>query len=223
VAGALPPVLITFAIPHESIDLRLLAMPGDRRIVHTGIGLELAAATLNKALKNLRPEIVISAGYAGGLDPAVRVGDVVVDSQRSDPMLLSILPAEVRRGNFLSVCSPLESAAAKENAFRETGSLAVDMETAAIAAACSTASVPAVFVRAISDAASDELPLPFATTYDIARQRPRPVSVCLALLRSPSRIPAFIHFLRDLNAARAALTRTLVEFLTAYRGTVRTT
>jgi adenosylhomocysteine nucleosidase len=107
----------------------------------------------------------------------------------------------------------LKSVSTKAAAFAESGALAVDMETAAIAEVCSRAAVPALFLRAISDGATDEIPLPFEASYDMVRQRARPMGVCLALLRSPRRIPRFFRFLGDLKRARASLTRTIREVL----------
>jgi len=213
VAGVLRPILITFAIPHESSDLRACLLGDQCQIMHTGIGLESAAARMKQAIDDRQPGMVISAGFAGGLDPRLGVAEPVADSTRSDARLLGDLPSGVRQGAFLSVASLLETVTAKSAAFRETGALAVDMETSAIAEACSAAGIPALFVRAISDAATAEIPIPFSASYDLARQRPRPFGVCVALLRSPSRIPRFVHFLRDLKAARAALTRTVCEVL----------
>jgi adenosylhomocysteine nucleosidase len=50
----------------------------DVRLVRTGIGLVNATAAVALALVEVGQVPVVSAGSAGGLDPAVRVGDVVV-------------------------------------------------------------------------------------------------------------------------------------------------
>ena len=213
VAGALRPILITFAIPHESSDLRQRCLASHCQVVHTGIGLQSAATRIEQALQREQPELLISGGFAGGLDPELRVAELVADSRRSCPALLARIHESVRRGEFLSVSSPLETVAAKSVAFRDTGALAVDMETEAIARACSAAGVPALFIRAISDAAADEIPLPFEASYDLRLQRPRPLGVCLALLRRPAKLPRFVRFLRDLKTARATLTRAVWEVL----------
>jgi adenosylhomocysteine nucleosidase len=54
----------------------------DRRVVlvRSGIGLVNAAAAAAVALATHRPQVLVSAGSAGGLGVGVRVGDVVVGS-----------------------------------------------------------------------------------------------------------------------------------------------
>ncbi len=181
--------------------------------MHTGIGMEEAGRRLRAAIDLRRPSRIVSGGFAGGLDPGLEVADLVADSTRSDASLLAAISKAARQGTFLSVSRPLESIEAKATAFRETGALAVDMETGAIAKVCSERGIPVLFLRAISDSARDEIPLPFEATYDLQRQRSKPLGVCLALIRAPSRIPRFARFLGNLKRARAALTREICKVL----------
>ena len=68
-------------------------------------------------------------------------------------------------------------------------------------------------MRAISDAASQPLPVPFEDWFDLERQRPRVVALIGYLARQPSKIRPFARFVRGLPAARLALTDFLVDLL----------
>lgn len=59
-----------------------LSLPGGHEVVllRSGIGLVAAASALATALTQVRPEVVVSAGTAGGLGRAVEVGDVCVST-----------------------------------------------------------------------------------------------------------------------------------------------
>ena len=68
-------------------------------------------------------------------------------------------------------------------------------------------------LRAISDTACAEIPVPLSISYDMARQRPRIGALLAFLVGNPSRILPFTRFVRGLAPARAALTRAILEIL----------
>jgi adenosylhomocysteine nucleosidase len=203
-----PPVVVTFARSEESGAFRrklgglkkwrcgpLPAWRGiidetEVTVVHTGIGPAAAERVIREVIQREKPCKVISAGFAGGLDPALRVGDTLVSESAS-----AILSREI----------PLETPEQKAAAFRETGARLVDMETAVIAAACTAAGIPFVAVRAVSDSADEPLPVPFQFWFDVARQRPRPFALVGFLLRRPSRAVPFARFVLRLPRVAGAL------------------
>ena len=71
-------IAITFAVPHESHDLRRVLKSGHShvRIAHTGIGTAAAEKCVSALLAEHRPSWLISAGYAGALDPALAHGEL---------------------------------------------------------------------------------------------------------------------------------------------------
>ena len=160
-------------------------------VIHTGIGPASAARAIRELLAHEKPRKVICAGFAGGLDPAMRVGDT--------------LTADFADAKILSRALPIETPAEKIAAFRETGARLVDMETATLAEACATANVPLVSVRAVSDAADQFLPVPFDAWFDMRHQRARPFALVLHLLRHPSHIAPFVRFLSKLPRVAEAL------------------
>lgn len=209
------PVTVTFARPEESGPFRrrlaglqrvkraeLPVFAGRYRetdviVVHVGIGLESAARTIRAVLAAGKPRRIIAAGFAGGLDPALRIGDTVTEDFPG--------PRDDRKRVILSLPDPLETIAEKDRAFRESGARVVDMETSALAEACDAAGVPMTAIRAVSDTAGDALPVPFGKWFDPARQRPRPLALLGFLARNPSRIVPFARFVLRLPRVAAAL------------------
>lgn len=223
-------IAVTFALPEESRDFRRAinavrgeggawdaAIAGQRvRVVHCGVGPEAAARAVAKLLTAHRPRMVIATGFAGALDPTLTLGALVLGANVSAPALLErAQQSAVRVGVLTSVALPVDSPAAKRALAAVTGATAVDMETAAISAACVRAGVPLLAVRAISDLASDPLPVPFAEWFDLARQRPRPVALVWYLARHPRQFAPFVRFVRGLRVARHALAGFLLQFLEA--------
>jgi len=204
-----PPVVVTFARPEESGAFRRKLeslqkgrcgpMPAWRgrlgktevTVIHTGIGPAAAERAIRTVLDCEKPGKLISAGFAGGLDPALRVGDTLT----SDDSAALVLSRPI----------PLETPEEKVAAFRETGARLVDMETAVIAAACAAAGVPLVAVRAVSDSAAEALPVPFGAWFDTRRQRARPLALVAHLVRHPSRIAPFARFVLRLPRVARAL------------------
>ncbi|MGD0541145.1 MAG: hypothetical protein ABSB33_06490, partial [Tepidisphaeraceae bacterium] len=81
---------------------------------------------------------IILAGLAGGLDPALGIGDVVCDAPAQKPWL--DLP--LRRGRIYTTDHLVATVEEKERLFRETGCLAVDMEGAIVRGAAESADRP---------------------------------------------------------------------------------
>lgn len=160
-------------------------------VIHHGIGPTSAASAIRELLSHEKPGKVISAGFAGGLDPALQVGDTLI--------------ADFANAKILSRALPIETPAEKIAAFRETGARLVDMETATLAEVCAAAGVPLISVRAVSDSADQFLPVPFGAWFDMRRQRARPLALVLHLLRHPSHIAPFARFVSRLPHVAEAL------------------
>jgi 4-hydroxy-3-methylbut-2-enyl diphosphate reductase len=122
-------------------------------------------------LAGLGPRAVVVAGVAGGLDPAVRPGDVIVaDEVRGDAggsiALAAAAPlvAELRRLGLRTHSGPVVTAdhlvdGVERVRLAESGALAVDMESGGIVAAVAQlpGSVPAAVVRVVVDTADSPL------------------------------------------------------------------
>src|SRR5690606_23414362 len=111
---------------------------------------------------------------AGGLDPALAPGAVVVPNAvladgacfpcaagwaaavRAAALDAGLAVAD--SGTLLGVAAPLATPTAKAHAYAEAGAVAADMESGAIAAAAAIAGVPFIAVRVVVDAGGDALP-----------------------------------------------------------------
>lgn len=226
-------IAVTFAVPQESGSFRVLlrrngirrlngeARRGDRGIIvtHTGIGQEAATEAVGALLRTHSPALVVAAGFAGALDPRLEVGDLVVATNYSDPELLARARDRARGagrvffGALRTVPRVLETCEAKRQFARESDAVAVEMETSAIAAACQDRGIPLLALRAISDTVHTPLPIPFAASYNLLAQRPRPLGVTLHLLRHPGAALPLARWIRDLAVARAALTAGLITLV----------
>src|SRR6266498_215418 len=97
------PLLVTFALKEEARPfLRLIGMHPNLRVFLTGIGQRNASKSIGKALAELSPELVLSCGFAGALNPELANGTVVFSV---DENLLSPLdppPTPPREGSEIS-------------------------------------------------------------------------------------------------------------------------
>ena len=134
-------------------------------LLRCGMGPERVTAWLD-ALGTLPEGAIVVAGVAGGLDPALRPGDVVVANEVRDGLGRAVLRAggplaadlrrmgmRVRVGPIVSTDHILTSAAERDR-LAATGALAVDMESAAIVRAAlhaRGAHVPLTVLRVIVD------------------------------------------------------------------------
>jgi hopanoid-associated phosphorylase len=156
--------------------------------------------------------LIVSFGLAGGLDPALAPGTLIVADTVIDGEALATDPSWTARlrvglpgavgGAIAGVDGPLATVAAKA-ALRATGAVAVDTESHAIARAAGR-SVPFVVVRAIADPAAMALP-------PAALVAPRPDGgiavhrVLASVAVRPTQIPDLIRLARASRAAFAAL------------------
>jgi adenosylhomocysteine nucleosidase len=178
-------------------------------IVTAGVG-QLAAARGTQALiAGHRPSWVISAGFAGGLDPRLKCGDVLmadslisVDGRRL-AIDLKISPESVvaMKGLHLGPCVASETIlhrpADKAALGRRTGALAVDMESWAVGEVCRQAKTRFLAIRVISDAVDDELPADVETLARQTSTASRLGAAAGAIFRRPSSIKDMLKLKED--------------------------
>jgi 4-hydroxy-3-methylbut-2-enyl diphosphate reductase len=148
---------------------------GGARLERCGMGTTRARNWL-PTVAGIDPSAVVVAGVAGGVHPSLRPGDVVVASEVRGPhkrvMLRAGAPlvAELRRMGLRVRSGPMLSretlvgGADEREQLAETGALAVDMESAEVAAAFAERGIPVAVVRVIVDTATVPLLRP-ATVY----------------------------------------------------------
>lgn len=150
-----------------------LALLGEGSLLSlSGIGYAAAGAAA-LALVDAGVSSLMTFGMAGGLDPALEPGSVVIPCEliSTDGARYAVCRAwranvaaavsplrAVTEGNLLTSTHAIDTPAAKAAAFRDTGAAAVDMESAAVAQIAAQHNLPFIAVRVIVDTAADMLP-----------------------------------------------------------------
>jgi len=150
----------------------LSALSDGTLLLVAGMGSE-AAALGARALVDAGATALVSWGMAGGLDPSLASGTLVLPSEimapdgrvletsqpwreRLSAAVCSQLPAV--HGKLVTSARSVGSVADKTALFRATGAAAVDMESLAVAQVAVSQQLPFLAVRVIVDAAGDVLP-----------------------------------------------------------------
>ncbi|MFM8290852.1 MAG: hypothetical protein ACKOC4_04025 [Planctomycetia bacterium] len=129
----------------------------------SGVGGAAAARATGLLIDGHRPRVVVSAGFAGGLDTALARGAVVrptavVTEAAGDRIPLAVMGDQGGGPLLVSVAEVAGTVARKRDLAVRTGAGIVDMETHAIATAAAAAGLPCHCVRVISDDATQALP-----------------------------------------------------------------
>jgi adenosylhomocysteine nucleosidase len=145
---------------------------GQRRLTvfHSGAGREAASRAAEALILGHRPALVISAGFAGGLQPVLARYDLVLADSLVDgdgnvvPLDTLIDPAELTSafhlhvGRLLTVDRVVSAPEDKTALGEKHQALAVDMESCDVARICNSRRIPFFALRIITDALSDRLP-----------------------------------------------------------------
>jgi len=153
---------------------------------------------------------VIMAGLAGALDPALAIGDVVVD-ERSD---LAIPSGPWRRATLHTAADLISTVEQKRRLFAETGAAVVDMENAAVRAFAARHSVPFLGIRAVSDRADEPLD-PTTLGWIDADGALRTGRLVLGVCRRPGSIPSLVRLGKRSKIAAAALAEAVERIVKA--------
>src|SRR5438034_583921 len=93
-------LLITFAVKEESRPFyNLIGERSELQILLTGIGQRNAEKAFGKALAEQSPKLVLTCGFAGGLNPELATGTVVFSVDENPPPPINPPPAPPREGS----------------------------------------------------------------------------------------------------------------------------
>ncbi len=210
-------IAVTFALPSESSDFRRLLGHQRREVavLHTGVGEKICRARIDPFLDAQHFDLLISSGFAGGVDPSLGVGDLLLAENFSDPQLLAqaraILVSRVAR--LVTAERVVASETERQQLALKSNAAAVDMETAWIARACAERKLPMLSLRAISDTAAAPFPAPPAVLFDLERQQTEALKLTAHLLKHPFAVVRLIRFARRISAVRADLAAALYELI----------
>ncbi|MBC8357049.1 MAG: nucleoside phosphorylase [Planctomycetes bacterium] len=139
-------------------------------VADSGVGQGAAMAVTADVIRLHQPNWVISAGFAGALQPELRRGHILMADDVTDvtgkrlSIGLTVDHAAIEAspslhvGRLLTVDQLIRTKSQKEQLGTNHRALACDMETLAVAEACQNAGAKFMSVRIISDSMEDELP-----------------------------------------------------------------
>lgn len=210
-------IVIIGAMPSELADIRnMLGESEIKRIsgfdfyinqykgkkiinVCSGIAKVNAAVCAQAAIDNFKPDAVINAGIAGGMNSDVKVCDIVISTEvlphdldlhflNDYPPYCGIFKSDMRliktaeevcgdfgvncfRGRIVSGEAFISSNSVKADIMERLNPYAVDMESSAVGHCCFMNDMPFVSVRCISDNADDDGAMSFDEFEKIAAKR----------------------------------------------------
>lgn len=195
-------IIVCFAVREEA---KYFQSPHPNcEVIISGIGQANARQAISRSIASDSPRLVLTCGFAGGLNPRFKRGDVLFDS---DPAYT--LPATLARlgalpGKFDCANRIITTVAEKQNQWRATGADAVEMESGVIRALCRERGIPSATIRVISDDSTQDLPLDFNKIAGSDGNMSY-LKLARALVKSPGLVPKLMRFQRELDACSRAL------------------
>ena len=232
-------VLVCFAMKEEIAAFQKFAAgKSDVMVLVTGIGQKNAEMSVREFFTTQLPGLVLTCGFAGGLSPDLKPGEVVFElpltsafaKPTADRPALSPLGGErepgsvsynleerlraagAKAGRFFCANRIAVTAVEKKKLREETGADAVEMESAAIHAVCAEHRIPCATVRVISDTVDEDLPLDFNRLAgpDMNLDYGK---LALAIAKSPGKIGALMALQKQTKAAAEKLAAVLSKVL----------
>jgi|ERR1017187_5256994 adenosylhomocysteine nucleosidase len=225
--------LVCFALKEEAAPFRKIAAgKSGISILLTGIGRKNAEKSVRDFLSVNSPKLVLTCGFAGGLNPELKLGEVVFET--SFPSSSRRESAQTEIGNQLEPThvgcyEQLVAAGAKPAKFfcadriattvdekrklrEETGADAVELESGAIHAICRERGILCATVRVISDTANEDLPLDFnrLSKPDMNLDYGK---LAWAVMKSPGKIGALLKLQKQTRFAAERLADTLGKII----------
>lgn len=206
--------LVCFALKEEAAPFQKIAAGRpDVSILVTGIGRQNAMQSLGRFLAGgaNAPDLVLTCGFAGGLNPGLKPGNVIFWSL-DEIFQFKIPAAGAKPAKFFCADRIATTVAEKIKLRNETGADAVEMESAAIHAICVERGIPCATIRVISDTANEDLPLDFNTlakpdkNLDMGK-------LLLAIARSPGKIGALMKLQKKTRFAAEQLAGVLAKIV----------
>jgi adenosylhomocysteine nucleosidase len=225
-------LLICFALKEEAAPFRKIAAgkPG-LAVIITGIGRRNAETSVRDFLAASSPDLVFTCGFAGGLNPDLKLGEVIfeladaplapslsppggerVSARTGEGLSSKLLAAGGKPVKFFCADRIATTVAEKKKLRGETGADAVEMESAVIRAVCQERGIPCATVRVISDTANEDLPLDFNVlakpdqSLDYGK-------LFLAIAKSPGKLGALMQLQKQTRLAAERLAEVLVRIL----------
>lgn len=193
-------------------------------MVANGAGAEHAGRAAEAACAECHPEAMVSMGFCGALDPALKIGDVFVATGIT--RIMGAAPAvraqfavglpQSSAGHALGTLASIDhvaQTAAEKKLLRASGASAVEMEAAGVARSATDYGIPFFCVRSVTDTAGQS----FVTDFNKALLSDGhfgTIRILTSALRSRGK--AFPELFRLRNSCHIA-SHTLGEFIAGCR------
>ncbi|MDE2179349.1 MAG: hypothetical protein KGJ40_00660 [candidate division NC10 bacterium] len=236
IATALQPTYRSASIVRVEVEGR------DLLLARTGVGPDNAESAARRLFEKAPVAAALSLGVAGGLSPQLRTGDLIVgdrvilrrdsrqvlrgeqgprlesfpcDSGLQDAAMTVIRRWDSRHylGSILTVDHIVLTAEEKRRLAAESGAMALDMESAAVALAASACSVPFLAVRGVLDPVHEDLAIGFDQFLNTEGE-PHLPRLMQYLITHPFTLPRLVGLGLRTKAVCARLGRLLQELST---------
>jgi hypothetical protein len=237
--------LVCFALKEEAAPFRKIAAgKSGISILLTGLGRQNAEKTVREFLFGgasvpasrlvsslAPPDFVLTCGFAGGLNPDLKPGEVVfemsnvplapslsppggerVSARTGEGLVSKLIIAGAKPAKFFCADRITATVAEKKKLREETGADAVEMESGAIHAVCTELGIPCATVRVILDPASEDLPLDFhrLSRPDLSLDYGK---LALAILKAPGKINRLLKLQKQTRLAAERLAEVLAKVI----------
>jgi adenosylhomocysteine nucleosidase len=227
--------LVCFALKEEAALFRKIAAnKPDVAIIVTGVGRKNAEKSLREFLATNSPDLVLTCGFAGGLNPDLKLGDVIFETvneplapaartslrrdeaasatQAGEGLVTRLTATGAKPAKFFCADRIATTAAEKKKLREETLADAVEMESWAIYTVCRERGIPYATVRVISDTAHEDLPLDF-NQLSKSDKNLHYGKLAKAILLSPEKIGALMQLQKKTKFAAQRLTDVLARIV----------
>ena len=207
--------LVLFAVREEAKHFQ--PPSADCVTVVSGIGKANAERALRKSIEGGSPRLVLTCGYAGGLNPQFKRGDVLFEADAQCEFAGTLAKLGATPGKFHCAERIITTIAEKAALWKLTGADAVEMESGVIRELCRRRGIPSATIRVISDDAGQDLLMDF-NRISGADGNVSYLKLTGALLKSPALVPKLMRFQRELDECSRTLGGTLRELLAGLAG-----
>jgi nucleoside phosphorylase len=193
-------ILVTFAVKEEMKFFP--GGPGIRRFI-TGMGRDNADHAIAMAGEQIKPRLVLTCGFAGGLNPVLKSNEIVFSADEDSPLCDTLKKAGGTPVSFFCARRVAITSEEKQRLWRGMGADAVEMESESIREYCREHQIPSATIRVISDTALEDLPLDFNTLMSPA-QKIHYGKLTWALVRAPFKLAELLAFQqKTIDAAKS--------------------
>jgi len=197
-------------------------------VIESGMGGKNGESAAESIIEADRPELLVSAGFCGGIDPSLAVGDIVVAQE-----IIAFQEGAMERADFISFAVPLDFPGKRgifitgdrimekkmvarviDEAFRHP---VLEMESAYLARVAARENIPFLGVRSVSDPWNEELLFRIEEFCDDS-MKISPARVLRSIIRKPLILPQLIRLASGGGKASRSLSSAILALFPLLAG-----